>query len=111
MDDVILDSFDASRAVEMVGYHEPNVKCHTIQDEATLHRFLQTDAVTAGLHIDLSNFDNDDDNQMNMVNNLGRSVGNSDHYLRVLEISRDWGSRGPFETLDQFFTGRSGSGD
>ena len=106
MDDVILDSFDASRAVEMVGYHKPNVECHYIKDEATLHRYLQTDAAFAGLHIDLSNFDNDDDNQMQMVNNLGRAVGNSDHYLRVLEISRYFGRRGPFETpLDQFFTG------
>jgi hypothetical protein len=87
MDDVILDSFDASRAVEMVGYHKPNVECHSIKDEATLHCYLQTDAFIAGLHIDLSNFDNDDDNQMKMGNNLGRAVGNSDHYLRVLEIS------------------------
>ena len=84
--------FDGSR---VVGYHKPEVKCHYVRDIASLHHFLQNDAVIAGLGISSSVFL--DANQMKY---LGRAVGNSDH-LRELRIS---GKLGPNEiSLEPFF--------
>ena len=61
--------FDGSR---VVGYHKPELKCHYVRDNESLHHFLQNDAVIAELGVFLSDFL--DENQMNY---LGRAVGNS----------------------------------
>jgi hypothetical protein len=88
-----IEFFDGFRAV--VGYQKPKVECHDVEDDESLHHFLQNDAVIAGLDIELSDF-----LDTNQKEKLGRAVSNSDH-LRELQI---WGTLGPNEiALEPFF--------
>ena len=92
MDDEFIFGFRS-----VVGYQKPTVEYHDVEDDESLHYFLQNDAVVAGVHIDLSDFLDIDTNQKEK---LGRAVSNSDH-LRELQVL---GRLGPNEiALEPFF--------